>query len=88
MACKWMVTVLKIASVIDNEDSLAQSLLTLEKLITLKELQDKYLIKTKPIPDIKAKQHDLADYNSEFIQGQWQYQHQEPQLQDSMGVSQ
>jgi len=88
MACKWMVTVLKIASMVDNEDSFAQSLLLPEKLITLKELQDKYLIKAKDIPDIKAKQHDLADYNDEFIHGQWQYQQQQPQLQDSVGVSQ
>lgn len=68
-----MVTVLKIAASIDNEDSLAQSLLSPEKLVSLKELQDKYLIKTKDIPDIKAKQHSLEDYNSEFLQGQWQY---------------
>jgi len=74
MACKWMVTVLKIAASADNEDTLAQSLLAPEKLVTLKELQDKYLIKSKSIPDIKAKQHSLADYNSQFIQGQWQYQ--------------
>ena len=73
MACKWMVTVLKIAASVENEDSLAQSLLIPEKLVTLKELQDKYLIKTKDIPDIKAKQHSLEDYNSEFLQGQWQY---------------
>jgi hypothetical protein len=49
-------------------------LLIPEKLVTLKELQDKYLIKTKSMPDIKAKQHSLEDYNSQFIQGQWQYQ--------------
>lgn len=76
MACKWMVTVLKIAASVDNEDCLAQSLLSPEKLVTLKELQDKYLIKTKDIPDIKAKQHSLEDYNSEFLQGQWQYEQQ------------
>ena len=73
MACKWMVTALKIAASADNEDVLAQSLLAQKKLISLKELQDKYLIKTKSIPDIKAKQHSLKDYNSQFIQGQWQY---------------
>jgi hypothetical protein len=73
MACKWMVTVLKIAASADNEHTLGKSLLIPEQLVTLKELQDKYLIKTKDIPDIKAKQHSLEDYNSEFLQGQWQY---------------
>jgi hypothetical protein len=68
-----MVTVLKIAASVDNEDLLSQSLLKPEKLATLKELQDKYLVRTKDIPDIKAKQHSLEDYNSEFLQGQWQY---------------
>ena len=75
MACKWMVTVLKIASLADNEDTLGQSLLCMKKLTPLKELQDKYLIKTKDIPEIKAKQHSLKDYNSEFLKGQWQHLH-------------
>ncbi len=69
-ACKWMVSVLKIASINSDETALAQSLLAMEKLPTTKSLQDKYLIKTQTVPDITQKQHDIRDYDG-LLEGTW-----------------
>jgi len=69
-ACKWMVSVLKIASMSQNETALAQSLLAMKKLPTTKNLQDKYLIKTQRIPDITQKQHDITYYDG-LLKSTW-----------------
>jgi len=69
-ACKWIVSVMHIASKRDDEAALAQSLLAMEKLPTIKSLQDKYLIKTQTIPAITQKQHDINDYD-ELLTGTW-----------------
>jgi len=74
MACKWMVTVIKIASTLTDINTFAQSLLLKGKLPTLKALQDKYLLKSKTMPDIKVSQHKLDDYNKLFTNGHWQHQ--------------
>lgn len=74
MACKWMVTVIKIASKIADIDKFAQSLLLMKKLPLIKTLQDKYLLKAQVIPDIKANQHKLEDYHLIFTNGNWQDQ--------------
>jgi hypothetical protein len=82
MACKWMVTVIKIAAKVADINTFAQSLLLNEKLPVLKTLQDKYLLKEQVVPDIAAIQHQLGDYHAMFTSGQWQTQ------QTSTGVAQ
>ena len=69
-ACKWMVSVLKIASMSHDESLLAQSLLDMKKLPTTKNLQDKYLIKTQTVPNIAQKQHDINGYDA-LLKGTW-----------------
>lgn len=69
-ACKWMVSVLKIASTSSDENALAQELLDMDKLPTTKCLQDKYLIKTQTVPSITQKQHDINSYDG-LIKGTW-----------------
>lgn len=71
-ACKWMVSVLKIASMSSDENVLAQSLLAMTKLPTTKTLQDKYLIKRQVAPDIVQRQHDLKGYDG-LIKGTWSH---------------
>ena len=72
-ACKWMVSVLRIAADYDCESSLACELtLQSEKgpLPDLKSLQAKYLLHTEP-PPIPLRQHQIADYD-QLLTGQWQ----------------
>jgi len=71
-ACKWMVTVLKIASISVDEDALAQILLKKDKLPGTKTLQDQYLIKTQALPDITQRQHDINGYD-ELLNGSWSH---------------
>ena len=71
-ACKWMVCVLKIASMSHDESALAQSLLAMKKLPTTKSLQDKYLIKTQTVPGITQKQHDINGYDG-LLKGTWSH---------------
>jgi transposase InsO family protein len=71
-ACKWMVTVLRIAADYDCEGSLAYELLPQTEpalLPDLKTLQAKYLRHTKP-PAIPVRQHKIADYDR-LLTGQW-----------------
>jgi len=71
-ACKWMVTVLKIASISNDENALAQNLLDKDKLPGTKTLQDQYLIKTQALPDITQRQHDINDYDG-LLNGSWSH---------------
>jgi len=71
-ACKWMVSVLKIASINSDENAFAQELLDMDKLPTTKNLQDKYLIKPQTIPDITQRQHDIEGYDG-LIKGTWSH---------------
>ena len=71
-ACKWMVTVLRIAADYDCEGSLACELLPQTEqaqLPDLKTLQAKYLRHTEP-PAIPLRQHQIADYD-QLLTGQW-----------------
>jgi len=71
-ACKWMVTVLRIAADYDCEGSLAFELIPQTQggqLPDLKSLQAKYLRHTKP-PAIPVRQHQIADYDR-LLTGQW-----------------
>lgn len=73
MACKWIVSVLRIAydydceGIIDSE-LLQQAKLT-GKLADLKAVQEKYLPPGEP-PDIPLRQHQISDYN-ELLKGGW-----------------
>jgi len=71
-ACKWIVSVLRIAFEYDCESMLAVELLEqarTDKLPELKQLQERYLNKIKQ-PDIPIRQHDTADYD-ELLSGGW-----------------
>lgn len=74
-ACKWMVTVLRIAYDYDCEGHLANELLLqAEKgqLPDLKMLQARYLKHTQP-PAIPVRQHCVTDYD-QLLTGQWKGQ--------------
>lgn len=71
-ACKWMVTVLRIAADHQCEVELGEMLLQQVKdkvQPDLKTLQARYL-KTKEQPTINSKQHDITDYDA-LLSGQW-----------------
>lgn len=72
-ACKWIVSVLRIAYEYDCEGSLAFELLELvrkgKQLPTLKQLQQRYL-KDVEKPDIPVRQHETSDYD-ELLDGEW-----------------
>lgn len=68
LACKWMVTVLKIAATHKDETEFGQDLLAQVirgKIPELKQLQTQFLPK-KTLPAITVKQHDLNAYD-QFI---------------------
>ena len=65
-ACKWMVTVLRLAYEYDDEESLGQDLLTQAKagkFASITELQARYLTSTPPAISAAAPQHDLVSYD-------------------------
>jgi hypothetical protein len=72
-ACKWIVSVLRIAHEYDCEGSIAFELLEQvhikQQLPTLKQLQQRYLDGIKK-PDIPVRQHDTSDYD-ELLDGEW-----------------
>ena len=71
-ACKWIVSVLRIAFEYDCESMLAVELLEqarTNKLPELKRLQERYLDGIKQ-PDIPTRQHDKAGYD-ELLNGDW-----------------
>ncbi len=71
-ACKWMVTVLRIAADHQCEVELGQTLLKQAQTQSqpdLKTLQSRYLT-TKEQPEINSKQHDITDYDA-LLSGQW-----------------
>lgn len=81
MACKWMVTVLRIAHDHDCEPQLAASLLQQAEhgaLPDLKSLQADYLQSGTP-PDIPLRQHAIADYD-QLLHNHWTNQGGEPCL--------
>ena len=68
-ACKWMVTVLRLAYDYDCESQLAAELLKKDPLPGLKELQKRFLPGRKR-PDIPAKQHTIEEYDM-LLNGNW-----------------
>ena len=71
-ACKWIVTVLRIAHDYDCESLLAAELLQQAEhaaLPDLKVLQARYLKNTAP-PDIPNRQHSIDEYD-QLLSGQW-----------------
>lgn len=71
-ACKWMVTVLRIAADHHCETELGETLLKQaqnQAQPDLKTLQSRYL-KTKEQPAIGSKQHEITDYDA-LLSGQW-----------------
>lgn len=71
-ACKWMVTVLRIAADHQCEADLGKTLLQQAQTHTLpdlKALQAQYLDRTVQ-PGLSAKQHDIADYDA-LLSGHW-----------------
>ena len=72
-ACKWIVSVLRIAYEYDCESSMADELLEQarndDQLPTLKQLQQRYLKNIKK-PDIPVRQHATSDYD-ELLDGDW-----------------
>lgn len=71
-ACKWMVSVLRIACDYDCEDRLVNELLAEaagQSLPELKQVQMRYVLSKEP-PSIPVRQHDLRDYD-ELLDGQW-----------------
>jgi len=71
-ACKWMVSVLRIAHDYDCEGRLANELLSeasTQSLPELKQLQSRYVLNQGP-PSIPVRQHQLRDYD-ELLSSQW-----------------
>ena len=71
-ACKWIVSVLRVAHDYDCEEHLASTLLEearQAKLPDLKQLQQRYL-KTGHKPAIPLRQHSVTDYDR-LLSGQW-----------------
>jgi transposase InsO family protein len=69
-ACKWMVSVLRLAHDYDCEGLLGSELmLQSDQLPDLKTLQARYLSHKKP-PPIPVRQHAVADYDS-LLNGNW-----------------
>jgi len=74
-ACKWMVTVLRLAYDYDCEATLVSELRQEAEqgaLPDLKALQNRYLVHTTP-PPIPLRQHQAADYD-QLLTGQWKDQ--------------
>lgn len=66
-ACKWIVTVLRLAYEYDDEQALGQDLLTSAKVgqfATITEIQARYLSSYRPTLTDAAPQHDLMSYDA------------------------
>ena len=65
-ACKWIVTVLRLAFEYDDEKALGRDLLIgarMGKFASMTELQDRYLANQTPAPGATTAQHDLESYD-------------------------
>ncbi|BCD99512.1 IS21 family transposase [Marinagarivorans cellulosilyticus] len=66
-ACKWMVTVLRLACEYDAEKQLGEELLSeakVGKFASIKTLQDRFFCPSQVVPELQAKQHDLQSYDA------------------------
>ena len=65
-ACKWIVTVLRLAFEYDDEEALGRDLLIdvrAGKFASITELQGRYLTNQPPTPGAAKPQHDLVSYD-------------------------
>ena len=66
-ACKWMVTVLRLACEYDDEQALGQDLLAsakVDKFASITELQARYLTRHQPASPSTSPQHALGGYDA------------------------
>jgi len=65
-ACKWIVTVLRLAFEYDDEEALGRDLLfdaRAGKFASITDLQGRYLANQTPAPSATTHQHDLVSYD-------------------------
>lgn len=66
-ACKWIVTVLRLAYEYDAEKQLGEALLAeaeAGKFASIKAIQDRFFRPSQAVPELQGKQHDLQSYNA------------------------
>lgn len=66
-ACKWIVTVLRLAHEYDAEKQLGEELLIevkSGKFASIKAIQDRFFRPSLAVPELQGKQHDLQSYNT------------------------
>ena len=66
-ACKWIVTVLRLAYEYDAEKQLGEELLVevkSGKFASIKAIQDRFFRPSQPMPELQGKQHDLQSYDA------------------------
>lgn len=66
-ACKWIVTVLRLAYEYDAEKQLGEELLIeakAGKFASIKTIQDRFFRPSQAVPELQGKQHDLQSYNA------------------------
>lgn len=72
-ACKWMLSVLRLAYDYDCESQLAAELLQVDHLPELAALQKRFLRHRTPQPAMVSKQHDVGTYDH-LLTGNWMKQ--------------
>lgn len=66
-ACKWIVTVLRLAYEYDAEKQLGEELLAevkTGKFASIKAIQDRFFRPSQSVPELQGKQHDLQSYDA------------------------
>lgn len=66
-ACKWIVTVLRLAYEYDAEKQLGEELLVevkSGKFASIKAIQDRFFRPSQSMPELQGKQHDLQSYDA------------------------
>jgi len=69
-ACKWIVSVLRIAYDYDCQSQLADELVQVSMLPELRQLQKRFIKNTTNVIAIPPRQHKVADYD-QLLSGQW-----------------
>ncbi|WP_390518173.1 IS21 family transposase [Halioxenophilus aromaticivorans] len=66
-ACKWIVTVLRLAYEYDAEKQLGEELLVevkSGKFASIKTIQDRFFQPSQSVPELQGRQHDLQSYDA------------------------
>lgn len=66
-ACKWIMTVLRLAYEYDAEKQLGEELLVevkSGKFASIKAIQDRFFLPSQSMPEMQGKQHDLQSYDA------------------------